>query len=418
MKEFTLANGLTVQLINKSGFKKQFATVMIDFGGVDQQYLFNNELRTLPAGTAHFIEHQLFNKIEGDISHQFSKNGAETNAFTSPSKTAYFFNSTGQLTANLDLLARLVGQPYFQVDSVTRERQIIGQELSLYQDQPDFQLETGLLQQLYGHEHPMAIDIAGTLDSLQQITPEVLYAAYQAYYQPQNMKLCIVADLEGQELTDYFNNSTNLWQQLITAKHSAPLTAIASPVPSPVIQQQVTSSELTNNKWSLGIMTANDASKTAHILQQLDLDLILTTLFGETSPIFQTWRRQGLVDDSFQFQTTLERQYSHFVFTANTDAGATLTQQITQILQQLTVEQLANYAAVQQLMVGNSLFAEDDLGSICLENVELSFYDDSWQEFGTRLRQRTLADSLANVQQLLATSYLRSYSLLGGQDHA
>ncbi|WP_125606997.1 EF-P 5-aminopentanol modification-associated protein YfmH [Lapidilactobacillus bayanensis] len=415
MEEFSLCNGLTVQLIDKPGFKKQFAAVMVDFGGVDQQYRRNGQVQPLPAGIAHFIEHQLFNKVAGDISQQFAQNGAETNAFTSPSKTAYFFNSTGQLTANLDLLAQLVGQPYFQAESVTRERQIIAQELSLYQDQPDFQLETGLLKRLYGAWHPLAEDIAGTPESLQAIDPEVLYAAYQAYYRPTNMRLCVVADLANQQLVQYFQQESNLWCQLAAKEDFATSFTTIAAEPSQNHDQAISVPTLTNNKWSLGLISPTPAEPAARILLQLDLDLVLTTLFGETSPIFQAWRHQGLIDDSFQYQVTLERQYSHVVFTANTDDGEQLTTNIEALLKELNDKYFKNFTAVQQLMVGNSLFAEDDLGGVCLENLELGFYDCDWQTFGQLLRQRTLTESLINVATFLKSGEFRSYSLLGGQ---
>lgn len=414
MREFILDNGLTVQLIDKPGFKKQFAAVMVDFGGVDQQYQQGQQVQELPAGTAHFIEHQLFNKVSGDISQLFSQNGAETNAFTSPSKTAYFFSGTSHLMDNLNLLAQLVGEPYFQTESVARERQIIGQELSLYQDQPDFQLETGLMEQLYGPKHPMAVDIAGTPASLQQITPEVLYAAYQAYYRPKNMKLCVTADFSQLDIAGYFADVTNPWSQLATPADFAPAFTQAVPEPAASEVKQVPFPTLKNNKWSLGIIAPLSVSQAEQTLVQLDVDLILTTLFGETSSIFQSWRKQGLIDDSFQFQTTLERQYHHIIFTANTDQGAELSQQLLAVLRQLGVKQLTNFRAIQQQMIGTNLFAEDDLGGVCLENLELSYYNCDWPTFGQALRTRTLAQSLTNVQQLLKNSVVRSYSLLGG----
>lgn len=417
MNQFKLTNGLTVQLIDKPGFKKQFAAVMIDFGGIDQQYRDHDSIQPLPAGVAHFIEHQLFNKESGDISQKFASQGAETNAFTSPSKTAYFFSGTANLITNLDLLAELVSQPYFQEESVTLERQIIAQELSLYQDQPDFQLESGLLQQLYGPKHPMAIDIAGTPASLQQITAEVLLTAYQAYYQPQNMKLCVVADLAQQDLKQYFTDSKNSWLSLNAHQDGQAEYVRLTPQPALAATKEVQLPSLNNNKWSYGIVAPTLAAKSERILLQLDLDLVLSTVFAETSPIYQQWRDQGLVDDSFQFQTTLERQFNHVTFTANTEFPAELQKQVEMVLQTITATKLTNFAAVQQQMVGHHLFSEDDLAGICLENLELSYYDVSWSTFGEAIRERTLTQSLVNVQAFIQSSQSRAYWLLGGNHH-
>lgn len=415
-RKFQLPNGLDVELIDKPGFVKQFGIVMVDFGGIDQSYRAHiaGEWRQtrIPAGTAHFIEHQLFNKPTGDISQRFAKHHAETNAFTSPTKTGYFFSSTSQLSANLDLLAELVSQPYFQPESVSKERAIITQELNLYQDQPDYRLENQLITTLYGEGAPMATDIAGTPASLKSIDSEILLKIHQTFYQPQNMKLVIVADLSRASLADYWQQPDNAWTALRrryqiereTASRPAKLAIKADSV--------LVNDQLQVNKLALGWRGASISHLTDVIRLQIDLELVMTTLFGETAERYRKWRNSGLINDSFQFQTTVERGNNHLIFTANTPDPQRLQSEVQEVIAGLSEADLANFEIVRQDMLGNLLFAEDEIEGIGQESVELAFYDWPLDQFKQQLQQRRLSESLVNVQQFFAHSERASYTML------
>lgn len=415
-KKFQLANGLDVELIDKPGFVKQFGIVMVDIGGIDQAYqrLVDDQWQTVqvPAGTAHFIEHQLFNKATGDISQRFARNHADTNAFTSPSKTGYFFSSTTQLTTNLDLLAELVSAPYFQPDSVEKERAIITQELNLYQDQPDYRLENNLLQALYGVDAPMAVDIAGTPASLRNIDAETLLTTHAAFYQPSNMKLVVVADFSKSDLSDYWQSSKNPWNNLPTDPHVRFLPASQPVANTAIALRTETDDQIQVDKMAFGWRGQQISNLTEVITLQIDLELVLTTLFGETAKLYRQWRNSGLINDSFQFQTTVERGNNHLIFTANTPEPETLRAKITTVLTQLSMADLQNFEIVRQEMLGNLIFSEDDVDGIGQESVELAFYDWPLSKFKQQLQQRRASESLANVQQFLQQGTEASYVML------
>lgn len=409
MNQFKLDNGLTVNLIDKPGFLSQFAVAMVDFGGLDRRLITAKGARTLPAGTAHFLEHQLFNKADGDISQQFAAQQAQTNAFTTASKTAYYFSGSGQLFANLDLLARLVGEPYFQDASVQNERQIIAQEIKMYQDQPDWQLEMQLLAKLYPHQ-PLAEDIAGDLTSLAQITPEVLLTAHQSFYQPAHMQLTIVADLAQQAVPAYLENSP-LWQQLGAGQQLEPTTwpsVVTAPAP------KVPTLPTANTKTGLGLRGQTENDLSAAICLQLDLELALTTLFGEMSLPVRQWRDAGLIDDSFQFNTTVERQYNYVLLTANSPRPQELLANLQQILQPEVVLAPSLFERVKREMVGNILFSDDALGGLGLEAAELGFY--GWQTAAIKqyLVTRQVADVQRHFRKFLQNSQLATVQLVGG----
>ncbi|MDF2903889.1 MAG: zinc protease YmfH, partial [Bacillus sp. (in: firmicutes)] len=157
-------NGLQVYILPKKGFNKTFATFTTKYGSIDDHFvpLGKTEYARVPDGIAHFLEHKLFEKEDGDVFQQFSRQGASANAFTSFTRTAYLFSSTSDVERNLETLIDFVQDPYFTEKTVEKEKGIIGQEITMYDDNPDWRLYFGLIENMY-HNHPVKIDIAGTI---------------------------------------------------------------------------------------------------------------------------------------------------------------------------------------------------------------------------------------------------------------
>lgn len=166
----TLDNGLTVTLLPKNEFHKTYALFTTNYGSIDNTFvpLGKGEMVTVPDGIAHFLEHKLFEKEDGDVFQKFGKFGASANAFTSFTRTSYLFSSTEKVKENLMTLIDFVQDPYFTEETVNKEKGIIAQEIQMYDDEPDWRLFFGLLSNLYP-KHPLHIDIAGTVDSIMEI---------------------------------------------------------------------------------------------------------------------------------------------------------------------------------------------------------------------------------------------------------
>ena len=154
------------------------------------------EFIQVPDGIAHFLEHKLFEKEDGDVFQQFSKQGASANAFTSFTRTAYLFSSTSEFEKNLTTLIDFVQDPYFSEKTVEKEKGIIGQEINMYDDNPDWRLYFGTIANMY-HHHPVKIDIAGTVESIAPITKDMLYECYHTFYHPSNMLLFIIGPVDA-----------------------------------------------------------------------------------------------------------------------------------------------------------------------------------------------------------------------------
>lgn len=185
-----LPNGLRVSYLEKPGLSKDFAILAVNFGSCDSHFTAEGQEYRLPPGVAHFLEHKMFECEDGNALQKLTALGASPNAFTSRTMTAYHFSCTENFQECFELLLKFVFSPYFTVENVAKERGIIAQEIGMLDDTPSWRAYGGLYQGLY-REHPIRESIAGSRESIAQITPELLYACHRAFYTPGNMALVV-----------------------------------------------------------------------------------------------------------------------------------------------------------------------------------------------------------------------------------
>ena len=205
-----MENGLNVYILPKQGFSKTFATFTTKYGSIDNDFvpLNSTEYNHVPDGIAHFLEHKLFEKEDGDVFQQFSKQGASANAFTTFNRTAYLFSSTSNVEKNLETLIDMVQSPYFTEKTVEKEKGIIGQEITMYDDNPDWRLYFGVIENMYQH-HPVKIDIAGTIESISILQISYLYECYNTFYHPSNMLLFVVGPVDPDQIMNLIRDNQN-----------------------------------------------------------------------------------------------------------------------------------------------------------------------------------------------------------------
>ena len=192
-------SGLTVIVYPKKGFNSTYASMGTKFGSIYSQFMFNGKKVKVPDGTAHYLEHKLFESEDGDAFSKYAKTGASANAFTSFDMTCYLFSCTDNFRQSLEILIDLMQTPYFTKETVAKEQGIIGQEIKMYDDSPDWRVMMNLFQGLY-HNHPLNIDIAGSVETIAEITPEILYECYNSYYNLNNMVLTVVGAADPAEV--------------------------------------------------------------------------------------------------------------------------------------------------------------------------------------------------------------------------
>lgn len=189
-----LPSGLTVLCRTMPGYSTVHAMYATAFGSTTRDFLLDGRPVHLPAGTAHFLEHKMFESEQGDALELFARTGASANAYTSWDSTCYLFSATSRFDENLDILLQMVAHPWFTTGTIAKEQGIIGQEIKMYEDSPDWRLTTASFRCLYRSD-PIREDIAGTVESIAQLTPELLYTCTDAFYQPGNMVLSVAGNI-------------------------------------------------------------------------------------------------------------------------------------------------------------------------------------------------------------------------------
>ncbi len=195
---YTLPTGIKCYIIPKSGFKTYMAMAVVKFGSGDIMFKQDGSFTEIPSGTAHFIEHKLFDKKDKSIFTELSKNGAAVNAFTDFVKTAYYFSCYDGFYSNLRLLMDMIKEPYFDKNGVENEKSIIKSEINMYKDIPERAVFSNLTKLMYPST-ALSCEIAGSEKSVEKITPEILYACYNAFYTPENISIICSGDIEPEK---------------------------------------------------------------------------------------------------------------------------------------------------------------------------------------------------------------------------
>lgn len=306
----TLTNGLQLVLLPKNDFYETYGIITTNFGSIDTDFVSREtgEWVHHPAGIAHFLEHKLFEKEDGeDFLQKFTRFGAESNAFTSFTKTSYLFSATENVLENIALLQELVAQAYFNKTSIDHERKIIQQEIEMYQDNPDYRLFFSALSNLYPNT-PLSNDIAGTKESISEITAEKLEENFNTFYTPSNMNLFIVGNFDAKEV----------FKKIVEQQNAG-----NSPVDEPIIQKQdlkleeviptgTYRMEVASPKLAIGIRGKNQIEETELYRYKTSLKLLFAMMFGWTSKRFQSLYEIGKIDTSLSVEVEVEKEF-HFV---------------------------------------------------------------------------------------------------------
>ncbi|RHW36375.1 insulinase family protein [Neobacillus notoginsengisoli] len=316
-----LANGLDVYILPKNGFNKTYATFTTKYGSIDNTFKppGKSDFVSVPDGIAHFLEHKLFEKEDGDVFQQFSKQGASANAFTSFTRTAYLFSSTSRVEENLETLMDFVQEPYFSEKTVEKEKGIIGQEITMYDDNPDWRLYFGLIENMY-HNHPVKIDIAGTIESIAKIDKDMLYECYNTFYHPSNMLLFIVGPVDPEKIMDQVRANQSKKQFSDRAEIER---KVEQEPPQVAKEKQVLKMNVQTSKCLVGLKAAGVGTSGEEMLkQELSINLVLEMLFSKSSENYFRLYEKGLIDETFSFDYTQEHGFGFAMVggdTANPD---------------------------------------------------------------------------------------------------
>lgn len=285
-------SGLEIRVLPKEGYSSAYAVFGTKYGSIDTAVRnADGEFETIPEGTAHFLEHKLFESEDLNAFERFAKTGASANAYTSFEKTAYLFKGSDKIEESLEILLDFVQNPYFTQQTVEKEQGIIGQEIRMYQDLPDWQVMFNMLKALYS-SHPVRIDIAGTQESIAQIDADLLYRLYETFYNPANMVLCIVGDVDHKRVAEIVEKNIRKTE----GKKCERKYEKENPVPvNDYVEEKLS---VAQKQFMLGFK--EDISEPLLSLEdEIASQIMLEAVTGKSSPLFKKLLDEELIDMGF-----------------------------------------------------------------------------------------------------------------------
>ena len=289
-----LENGLMVTVVPRKGFTKTLAYFVTDFGSIHTDFIYEGEKYRVPAGIAHYLEHKLFDMPDGrDVSAEFAAYGAATNAFTSYDMTAYYFSATEHFAECLRLLLEFVSTPYFTQASVEKEQGIIDQEIGMNEDAPESVIFEKLMELLF-QKHPIRVPILGNCDTIRQITPELLTLCHKAFYNPANMLLCVVGDVNPEEVASIARQVLGSERRPVGIKLQdwEETEAVGN-------RQSLREMEVAMPMFNLAFRSTPLGKGDEAIRSEMVADLAAEALFGESSELYLRLYEAGIIDSSF-----------------------------------------------------------------------------------------------------------------------
>ena len=304
-----LQNGLTVMIIPKKDVRKKYVIWGTNYGSNDYKFVVpgeNNETE-VPKGVAHFLEHKLFEQENGVNSlDALTALGVNANAYTTNDHTAYLFECTDNFYEALDELMDYVQHPYFTDENVEKEKGIIGQEIMMYDDYPEWKVYLNTLEAMY-HNHPVKLDITGTIETISHIDKEILYKCYNTFYNPSNMALVVCGDFNPEELLE------EIKKRLINNKANGEIKRIYPEEPESIVKEKIEQNmEVSIPLFTIGI---KDTSKddNGKVKKHIAIEILLNMIIGKSSNLYKDLYDNGIIYGVPSLDYEFSKGYAHIV---------------------------------------------------------------------------------------------------------
>lgn len=389
--------GLNIYIAPKAGYSGTYAVFGTNYGSIDTKILDKDgKLTDIPEGTAHFLEHKLFESEDLDAFARYAKTGASANAYTSFDSTCYLFSCTGDFNASLRILLDFVQSPYFTEQTVQKEQGIIGQEITMYKDVPDWEVLFNLLRALYKN-HPVRIDIAGTTESIAQITAQTLYDCYNNFYNLNNMVLAVAGNVDVDEVLAVCDEML---------KPSKEFNFKREPIEEP---DEVCESYI-EEKLSVAAPIFSFGFKENYGLpkrtlkQKIATDILLEIIAGTTSPLYTRMLESGIINTSFGFEQFVGFGYGATIFSGESKEPEKVAEAIKEEIRSLKANGINrdDFETIRRKHYGRAVMAFNDIDELANDLVGAHFdgngvFDDI--EIYQTLTAEDVEDVLANTMR-------------------
>ncbi len=362
-------SGLTIIIFPKADYATSYAVFGTNYGSIDTAIKTSDkrESVSIPEGTAHFLEHKLFESEDLDAFERYAKTGASANAYTSFDKTCYLFSCSSNFKESLEILLDFVQNPYFTPQTVQKEQGIIGQEIKMYEDVPDWQVLFNLFKKMY-HKHPVRIDIAGTVESIAQITDNVLYDCYNAFYNLNNMVLAVAGNVTIDEVLEVADKLLKPSKDIRVERESFDE---PSEIVDDYIEQKLS---VSMPLFNLGFKESYDTPQRS-LKEQLCTRILLEIIAGDISPLYKDLFSQGLINTSFGSEYFTGYGYAAVIFAGESKDPKEVAKRIKAEIKRLKSNGIeeAEFQRVRKMLYGRTIMGYNDVDSIANELISCHF---------------------------------------------
>ena len=392
-------SGLKILVYPKKNYAATYAVFGTRYGSIDTEFRLNGEEKftCVPEGIAHFLEHKLFESEDLDAFERYAKTGASANAYTSFDKTCYLFSCTGKFQESLEILLDFVTHPYFTEKTVQKEQGIIGQEIQMCRDEAGWEALFSLLRAMY-KTHPVRIDIAGTVESIAEITPELLYKCYETFYNFSNMVLCVAGNVTPDEVLSVADRLLKPQKPIeierkfhrepreVAETYTEETLSVAFPI------------------FSLGFKEAVETPERS-LREILISDIILEAVAGKTSAFYSELLEAGLINTSFESEYFCGYGYAAWIFTGESPDGREVQKRITARIRALQESGIskADFERIRKKLYGRSIMQFNDIDGIANAMVSAYFCKEGLFDETEILQSLTLDEVNVRLRTALQT---------------
>ena len=357
-----LENGLTVIVIPKQDTQKKYVIFGTNFGSIDNNFIVPGKTKPtkIPDGVAHFLEHKLFEQENGTNSLDvLSALGVDANAYTTNDHTAYLFEATDNFYEALDELMNYVQNPYFTDENVEKEKGIIGQEINMYDDDPGWQLYINIMDCLY-KDNPIKLDIAGSIESISKITPDVLYKCYNTFYHPSNMVMVLCGDFEPENLLQEVKN------RVIPKENQGEIKRIYPQKENSINKAEKTAQmEVSLPMFMMGFKDIENSAEN-RIQKHIAIEILLNMLIGKSSDLYKELYENGILLAQPELDYEWSHEYAHVLISGFSQKPELVKQKIDEAISQMQKEGLneENFNRIKRKIYGDYVIEYNSVANI------------------------------------------------------
>jgi predicted Zn-dependent peptidase len=398
-------SGLTVYIYPKNKNNSTYAVFGTKYGSIDNCFKIagEKEPHKVPDGIAHYLEHKLFESEDGDAFARYAKTGASANAYTSFYNTCYLFSCTQNVYESLEILLDFVQSPYFTKETVQKEQGIIGQEIKMYDDDPQWCVLFDLLEAMY-HNHPVKNDIAGTVASIARITPELLYECYNTFYNLNNMVLCVAGNVDAEKVIA-------MCDKMLKPSKPIRIDRIFEEEPRHIVRARVEKKlAVASPMFNLGFKE-DAGGPMAGVEKVAQTDILLEALAGDFTKLYRSLLDKGLINENTFGKEYFEGPgFASVIFGGDSKDPDAAAEEIKKEIERVRREGIdaADFRMAQKSLYGHSVSALNDVGNIANSLAALSL---SGRDFFGYIDAIADAD-IDGVNARLETQLMPEYSSL------